>query len=127
MNLVSCTGINLPAIAADHGRRRCQERTESHANAGLQPGGHRACGRGRGHGCRSLSAACRLLSGGASLRHAWAVGVLLRRKRRNMAAAVVLFLAVMALAASWHHCRWYLFGGDDLGLFAHTQQQPVCH
>jgi predicted membrane metal-binding protein len=47
-------------------------------------------------------------------------------KRRNMAAAVVLFLAVMALAASWHHCRWYLFGGDDLGLFAHTQQQPVC-
>ena len=31
-----------------------------------------------------------------------------------------------ALAASWHHCRWNLFGGDDLGLFARTQQQPVC-
>ena len=47
-------------------------------------------------------------------------------KRRNMAASVVLLLAALALAASWHHCRWNLFGGDDLGLFARTQQQPVC-
>ena len=43
-----------------------------------------------------------------------------------MAASVVLLLAGSALAASWHHCRWNLFGGDDLGLFARTQQQPVC-
>ena len=27
-------------------------------------------------------------------------------------------LATPALAAAWHHCRWNLFGGDDLGLFA---------
>ena len=38
----------------------------------------------------------------------------------------MLLLAGLALAASWHHCRWNLFGGDDLGLFARTQQQPVC-
>ena len=48
------------------------------------------------------------------------------RRRRNRAASVVLLLAGLALAASWHHCRWNLFGGDDLGLFARTQQQPVC-
>ncbi|MGA2257435.1 MAG: ComEC/Rec2 family competence protein, partial [Thermoguttaceae bacterium] len=51
---------------------------------------------------------------------------MLRHKRRNRAAAVVLLLAGSAMAASWHHYRWNLFGGDDLGLFARTQQQPVC-
>ena len=39
---------------------------------------------------------------------------------------MVLLLAGLALAASWHHCRWDLFGDDDMGLFARTQQQPVC-
>ncbi len=43
-----------------------------------------------------------------------------------MAAALAMMLAAAALAASWHHDRWNLFGGDDLGLFARTQQQPVC-
>ena len=51
---------------------------------------------------------------------------MLWRKRWNAAASVVLLLAGLALAASWHHCRWNLFGGDDLGLFARRQQQPVC-
>ncbi len=51
---------------------------------------------------------------------------LLQHKRRNRTAAVVLSLAVAALAAAWHHQCWYLFGGDDMGLFACGQQQPVC-
>ena len=51
---------------------------------------------------------------------------LLWRKRRNWVASVVLLLAALATAASWHHCRWNLFGGDDLGRFARGQQQPVC-
>jgi competence protein ComEC len=46
--------------------------------------------------------------------------------RRQDAPAIVLLLAVAALAAGWHHDRWNLFGGDDLGLFARSQQQPVC-
>jgi len=51
---------------------------------------------------------------------------MLWHKRRNMTASVVLLAAGLAAAASWHHCRWNLFGGDDLGLFADTQKQPVC-
>jgi len=62
----------------------------------------------------TIAAAC--LTGWLALHH----------KRRNKAAACVLLLAASALAASWHHCRWSLFDGDDLGLFARTQQQPVC-
>jgi competence protein ComEC len=52
--------------------------------------------------------------------------LVLWRKGRNRTASVVLLLAGSALAASWHHCCWNLFGGDDLGLFARSQQQPVC-
>ncbi len=51
---------------------------------------------------------------------------MLWHKRRNVAASVLLLVAGLAVAASWHHCRWNLFGSDDLGLFARTQQQPVC-
>ena len=51
---------------------------------------------------------------------------MLWRRRQNKVASVILLLAGLALAASWHHCRWNLFGGDDLGLFARSQQQPVC-
>ena len=51
---------------------------------------------------------------------------ILHRKRKDVAAAMTMMLATAALAASWHHCCWNLFGGDDLGLFARTQQQPVC-
>ena len=50
----------------------------------------------------------------------------LRRMRKDIAAAGVMLLAAAALAAAWHHCRWNLFGCDDLGLFARAQQQPVC-
>ena len=63
----------------------------------------------------------------------WAIAVaglggwfVLWRRRRNKVASVVLLVAGLASAASWHHCRWNLFGGDDLGLFARSQQQPVC-
>ncbi len=51
---------------------------------------------------------------------------ILYRKRKYKAAALAMVLATAVLAASWHHCRWNLFGGDDLGLFARRQQQPVC-
>ena len=51
---------------------------------------------------------------------------LLSRKRLYLAASVVLLLAAFATAGSWHHYCWNVFGSDDLGLFARTQQQPVC-
>ena len=51
--------------------------------------------------------------------------VLWRRGRLGLAAAAIL-LATAAAAASWHHCRWYLFAGDDLGHFARETHRPVC-
>ena len=51
---------------------------------------------------------------------------MLWHKQRNMAASVVLLVAGLAVAASWHHCRWNLFDGDDLGLFAGSRKEPVC-
>ena len=123
--LVSYGNVHFPENAADHGCCRCQERSKTPADARLPPAGHRAGRRGSGHGRRSLSAAA-----GRSLvghrRGGLGGWFMLWRKRRNPAASVVLLLAGLALAASWHHCRWNLFGGDDLGLFARTQQQPVC-
>ena len=47
-------------------------------------------------------------------------------KRCSAVASLVLLLAGLALAASWHHCCWNLFGSDDLGLFARPRQEPVC-
>jgi competence protein ComEC len=48
------------------------------------------------------------------------------RQSRNKAASVAVLLAGLAVAASWHHCCWNLFDGDDLGFFTRAQQQPVC-
>jgi competence protein ComEC len=42
------------------------------------------------------------------------------------AASILLLLAVAATGASWHHCRWYLFGEDHLGCFARAEAKPVC-
>ena len=50
----------------------------------------------------------------------------LSRRGRHVAASVGLLLATASLAAAWHHDRWNLFGADDIGLFAHSQQEPVC-
>ncbi len=40
--------------------------------------------------------------------------------------ALVLLASVGALAGGWHHCCWYLFPSNDLGLFARRKPQPVC-
>lgn len=37
-----------------------------------------------------------------------------------------LLLAIVATAGAWHHCRWNLFGDDDLGRFARQKAQPAC-
>jgi competence protein ComEC len=47
-------------------------------------------------------------------------------RRLRLPAGLALLLAVLGLAAGWHHACWNLFGSDDLGLFARSQQQPVC-
>jgi len=57
---------------------------------------------------------------------AWTVWLALWRKGWDPTAAVLLLVAVAATAASWHHCRWYLFADDDLGCYARTETQPVC-
>lgn len=48
-----------------------------------------------------------------------------RRKWQRLA-AIALLLAVAATAASWHHCRWFLFADDDLAYYAGGEPQPVC-
>jgi competence protein ComEC len=37
-----------------------------------------------------------------------------------------LMAAIIASAAAWHHCRWNLFGADDLGRYARCDAQPIC-
>ena len=48
------------------------------------------------------------------------------RRGWQRAASIVLLLSVAATAASWHHCRWYLFDRDDLGYYARDEKRPVC-
>jgi competence protein ComEC len=47
------------------------------------------------------------------------------RRGWSAPAAIALLAATAAVAASWHHCRWYLFAADDLGCFARPIQRPV--
>jgi competence protein ComEC len=49
-----------------------------------------------------------------------------RRLARPAIAAVLLCMAISATAASWHHCRWYLFAEDEFSNFSTSQAQPVC-
>jgi len=49
-----------------------------------------------------------------------------RRWKWDRAAAGAILLAVAATAASWHHCRWCLFGHNDLGYYASNDGRPVC-
>jgi hypothetical protein len=51
---------------------------------------------------------------------------LLTRRQRILPAGFALLLAVAAVAGAWHHCRWYLFGADDLGRYARSKSQPMC-
>jgi competence protein ComEC len=57
---------------------------------------------------------------------AWVVWLSLWRCRWDRASAVPLLLAAAATAASWHHCRWYLFPADDLGTYTQVDEFPVC-
>jgi competence protein ComEC len=53
----------------------------------------------------------------------WAVAYLLSRLRGQ--AVVYLALAVAALAAAYHHARWYDFPADDLGRVAPDEPTPA--
>jgi len=57
---------------------------------------------------------------------AWGVWAVLWGRRWERAGAAALLLAVATTSASWHHCCWFLFGNDDLGRFARTEEQPAC-
>jgi competence protein ComEC len=57
---------------------------------------------------------------------AWALWLVLWRRRWDRRAAVILLVAVMACAGAWHHLRWHVFEQDDLGFFAQPAAQPVC-
>ena len=35
-------------------------------------------------------------------------------------------VCLASLGGAWHHCRFNLFAGDELGLYAHEHPQPVC-
>jgi len=57
---------------------------------------------------------------------AWPLWLGAWRCGRQRPAAVLLLLSVAGSAAAWHHCRWHLFGSDELGCFARADAQPVC-
>lgn len=46
-------------------------------------------------------------------------------RRHHRLAAVLIFLAVLAVAGAWHHCRWNLFDENDLGNYAGAKKQPI--
>ncbi|MEM6331430.1 MAG: DUF4131 domain-containing protein, partial [Planctomycetota bacterium] len=58
----------------------------------------------------------------------WLCGGRLGRRRRpwSLVANGCLLLAVLAVAALWHHACWRLFDADDLGRFATRRAEPVC-
>ena len=126
-NLVSCVNSNFPGNAADHGR---SSMPKAKRNASHAPGYHPLV--------IALAAA--------------AAGMVVDRYR-PLPVAVWWIIAAACLGGwlmlyrqtqgtwprrscccwpDWHWprpgtiARWNLFGGDDLGLFARTQQQPVC-
>jgi competence protein ComEC len=57
---------------------------------------------------------------------ALATWLALRRCGWECIASIALLLAVAATAASWHHCRWFLFDPHDLGCYARAERRPVC-
>jgi competence protein ComEC len=48
------------------------------------------------------------------------------KSSRELFRNFVLLMAAAATAGAWHHCRWRLFAGDDLGCYARRKAQPVC-
>ncbi len=48
------------------------------------------------------------------------------RRQWPLLGSLVLYLAIAATAAAWHHCRWYLLAGDELGRYARVKPQPAC-
>ncbi len=48
------------------------------------------------------------------------------RSERVRLGSLALCLAMAATAGAWHHCRWYLLTGDDLGRYARVKAQPTC-
>jgi len=54
---------------------------------------------------------------------AWLV---LWRRHRDRAAAVVLLLAVAGAGSARHHERWHIFPADEIGLAAQDSPRPIC-
>ena len=57
---------------------------------------------------------------------AWMAWMVAWRWKWDRCAAGAILLAVAAAAGSWHHCRWCLFGQNDLGYYASNDGRPVC-
>ena len=57
---------------------------------------------------------------------AWILWLVLWRREREQAAAVVLLVSVAASGAAWHHLQWSLFADDDLGCYARADPGPAC-
>jgi hypothetical protein len=47
-------------------------------------------------------------------------------RRWAKVAALLLVFAASATGAAWHHARWSMFGGDEVGSYAELESRPVC-
>lgn len=56
---------------------------------------------------------------------AWICWWALWRRDRLHASTLALLLSIACTAAAWHHCRWALFAGDEIGRYARAETQPA--
>ena len=57
---------------------------------------------------------------------AWTLWCCCWKLQQTSLAAICLLASIAAFGASWHSMSWRMFSGDELGLFASPQSQPVC-
>jgi competence protein ComEC len=51
--------------------------------------------------------------------------LLLRKRLPTATSAILVLLAILSLAAAWHHLHWYLFDAHDIGRFAGSFPKTV--
>lgn len=63
-----------------------------------------------------------LVGGGVAI----SAGLLWSRRGSGRHATICVVMGVIAVGGAWHHFRWSLFRGDDIGFQATPEPVPVC-